>query len=469
MKSIVVKKNILIILHSDLYVRNYLTTNALSLLDKVHELSFLASEALVRRELLEERKGYLGTYSSSKNVAVHELLQQLRGQKYQHKSSSFAYRLERQRPKLNAVMFRRPFGRIPLRVGRYFLMNLFYLAIRFKWLRDLLEKLLTSRLRGNSQLEEKLIAANPDLIVFPSSAVGADANELLEICHRREIKTLFLIDNWDNLSSKSVFAKRPDYLGVWGKQASLDAQHIHGFESENVFQVGTPRFQKNYQLKDKTLPSHFEFPYILFTGTALHFDEEAVLLRLNQIIDKNPDVFGATKIVYRPHPWRQAHTNLAEEFGEHVVIDPQMLGFKGNNRKEFQPDLDYYPSLLKNAAFVVGGPTSMIIEAAIFSKSIVLLAHMEAGNYASPYFVFKKYEHLRGLEMMPLLRTCFSLGQLENIVCAAVQSQNSTRDISTNAHMLEWYVRSSEDYDKNILAAVESVFEKISGSHHART
>ena len=109
------------------------------------------------------------------------------------------------------------------------------------------------------------------------------------------------------------------------------------------------------------------FPYILFVGTALEFGEYEALYALDKAITEVPELEGA-KIVYRPHPWRQSNNNSMIDDLKNIIIDPQLEKAFLDRYKRFQPPLDYYPALLKNALFVCGGLTTMLMEALIFRK-----------------------------------------------------------------------------------------------------
>ena len=54
-----------------------------------------------------------------------------------------------------------------------------------------------------------------------------------------------------------------------------------------------------------------------------------------------------------------------------TIIDKQLYTnyFKLDFKTSFQPNLKYYPALLSNAEFVLGGLTSMMIESLIFKKN----------------------------------------------------------------------------------------------------
>ena len=86
----------------------------------------------------------------------------------------------------------------------------------------------------------------------------------------------------------------------------------------------------------------------------------------------------------------QKNIDILKNFNK-VNIDPQVQeSFKRPlGDLNFQPDLNYYPSLISNALFVVGGLTSMAIEASIFLKYFVAICHEEEGIFTDPYAIKK--------------------------------------------------------------------------------
>ena len=216
------------------------------------------------------------------------------------------------------------------------------------------------------------------------------------------LKTLLIIDNWDNLSSKSVLYELPKYLSVWGQQSMEHAIDIHGMRKENIFTLGTPRFDGYFKLRDTKLSSYFDFRYILFVGTALEFDERAALVQMNKLFSENA-IFKNYKIVYRPHPWRQSNNNFSIDDLQHVCLDPQIGTAYKQGEKTQQPDLQYYPALLQNAEAVVGGMTTMLIESLLMRTPFVAFIWKDTKHVTNMRAVFQNYIHFRGIDRISAL------------------------------------------------------------------
>jgi hypothetical protein len=306
-------------------------------------------------------------------------------------------------------------------------------------------------LKINADLEEKVGLLKPDLILFPSTAYDPDGIDLARIGKKDGTPVLFLIDNWDNLSSKSILWERPDYVAVWGEQSAGHAINIQDFRKEQVTCIGTPRFDAYFQERDKDLKSIFDFKYILFVGTALEFDEAGVLIRLNDILARNQNIFKSLKIVYRPHPWRQGSDSIVGMGLESIVIDPQMIGaYTAVKSNRFQPDLSYYPALLKNAEFVIGGLTSMLMEALIFRRKFLALAYDDGKNFTSQHNVLKYYTHFQGLRNVEAISFCENIETLEKVFVDTWLSRNEINAERIDSQRRYFYFDNDKSYSQRL-------------------
>lgn len=405
------------VISSDLFIRNYVETDALDDLLKNYDTHFLVSSEVKGAGKI--RGEIAGVYSPDPaETKKHFELFNVLSWRYRRKSSSFAFRIKRIFG-LNVIFpaefgFYRKCKRLLGLLARWLARNFWLVSAGnslafphyFSWKK--------STLVNYPDMERMLRDCQPDLVVFPASAYDPDGNVLLSICQKGGWKTLFLIDNWDNLSSKSILWIKPDALAVWGPQSAEHAERIQDIPPDKVHLIGTPRFDIYFKTRDLRLVPHFTFPYILFVGTSLPFDEIGALDIMNKVILDNPCVFGETKIVYRPHPWRLGSDLLEAGTLEKVLLDPQVSEAYLNESKNvsFQPSIDYYPSLLGNAEFVTGGLTSMLIEAMIFRKTFLAIVYDDGKNLTSPDKVMKSYTHFQGIEAIPSVKYCKNKGDL---------------------------------------------------------
>jgi hypothetical protein len=413
---------ILIVIPGDEYVRNYLTTDALDAVERENDCYYLASDRVKGREHLENKKHFLGYYHFPKSLEKkHYALFNILMWRFRSRSTSFRFRFRRI-SRLDRLKYR---GNLRAYFGglvEFVYANLFTsgsalysVLLGNKVVYRIFERIYQNRIAISNDLLHYVNNLKPDLILFPSSAYDPDGNDVARIGKLCGVRTLFLIDNWDNISSKSIFWAFPDHLGVWGQQSKEQAMRIHGFSPDRVTPLGTPRFDSYFILRDQTLPRHFDFEYVLFAGLAIAFDEVAALRIIEEEIAGKPDIYGGLKVVYRPHPHRQkriSKDHFDEKEYSHVIMDPQLrVAYYGKNIR-FLPDLGYYPALLKHSRFVVASPTTMIIESLIFRKRVMVLAYDDGVHLTSPHNAWANYEHFRGIERVEGISLCLDESSL---------------------------------------------------------
>jgi hypothetical protein len=398
------RRKILIVLSSDIYIRNYITSDALDGIERRYECHYLVSNKVAQADKLSHKANVHGYRVDERLSKKHFETFNVVMWRFRKLSTAFLFRFQRKfdipvkwqevKGLKSLVIYFATFVMRKLRVLRIQI-----IASRFFF--PVYKRNVIDRIPVNGDLDEHVAKLNPDLIAYTSSAYDPEGIDLIKIGKRRGIKTLFLIDNWDNLSSKTVMLERPDFITVWGKQNLEHAQRIHGFDPSQVFLVGTPRFNEYFKQRNLTLPSHFDTKYVLFLGCAIPFDEATALKILDAEIQQNKELYGNMVVVYRPHPWRQGKDSILGMNLQNIMIDPQV---EGNYRKKagvaFQPSLSYYPSLLSNAAFVTGPLTSMLIESLVFYKRVLAMAYDDGINITSPHNALKHYPHFEGLSKM---------------------------------------------------------------------
>ena len=264
------------------------------------------------------------------------------------------------------------------------------------------------KFQNNQSLERIIQKQRPDLVIFPITGVEATGAELILLSRRYGFQTLFLINGWDNLSSKGIFPLLPDCLGVWGPQSLLDAVNIQGIPFHQTALIGCARYE-DYFVPENASQKYFPHKYVLFAGSVTPCDEITPLRIFDQLLDVLK--VNNLKIIYRPHPWREKRKCFdlfqPEDF-KHVMLDPQVAK---NYYKEKQqgtesvssqnyPELKYYPSLVNHAQFIISPMSSMILEAALFDVPALVLAHDDEVHPITPKRI-AEFEHFQGAEEVP--------------------------------------------------------------------
>jgi hypothetical protein len=423
---------ILVLICSQEYVRNYLTTDAFSRICQEHELTLLIKDsiAIQNKDIRFFKNGF--SYPEDKEGDIpHLFVNNILMLRNMHKSKSFVFRMQRTNCMPEHYS---QFVNMANEDFQRFLIN--ELPIREDF---------TSFVKENQF----------DLCLMPTSAYDPDVNNLIRCLHFFGVKSLCLVDNWDNLSSKTVMPWLPDFMAVWGRQSKIHATQIQGMDSAKVYTLGTPRVSRYFEARNSVL-SAFPFRYGLFVGTALPFDESVVLHALASYLDGNPR-YHDIKLVYRPHPHRQSDV-IANFTTDRIVLDPQVESVykagRSSELTEFQPSIDYYPALLGGSEFVAGGFTSMLLEATIFNKKILGFAHCEPSNYTSPHRVYSEYVHFKELAILPNLKVCVDLKSIKKDFDELI---NANIDIEEVDRARRFFLAGEGKYAEDLLDIISDI------------
>ena len=460
------RKRVVLALIDEQYVRNYVSSGLVNDLEIDFEVAIICPEGL---------QNSLG----ASNHAVGMYLPHINNSKYhvrilnhltwvnRNRSSSFKYRRARRNGLFLSGINQQKIS-IPKKIALYFRLIGWWL---YRQHRHVYENHLVSsiyltflrkRIQINQSMHESILEFHPDIVCCPVSVFDFDALDILAITKQMGTRTLFIADNWDNVSSKTVYTDKPDHFAVFGEQSKHHAVSIQNFHPEDVSCIGSARFSQYFTDRHITANPDFGFKYILFTGTALFFDEEESLESLSKIIESNREIFGETKIVYRPHPHRQIPKYHKRRFlPNNIILDSQSKRRVGSDPIDqiSQNDLSHYSKLLNNAELVVGGLTTMLLEASIFYKDFIALAHDDGINFTSQHRVLKSYTHLEGIEALPNVHLVHSKERLEEVLIN-VWRYRSLKDKGAIDRQRNYFLFDDEEvFSKRLSRLIQKVLE----------
>lgn len=465
---------VLLVVSDDVYVRNYLRTDALSALRTAADVHIVAESGLALIDEVRKEEGFLGTFTLDPAMRKkHQLFFEMLMWRYRKRSKTFLYRWMRI---ANWDLVRTNEGFIALVTSslRWAVSS----ATNTRALRSpslgnalvfpLLGPQLHRSLTPNAELANFVDQGGFDLIVFPSSAHEPTGSDLIRLGEERKVPTLALIDNWDNLSSKTVLWQKPTHLAVWGKQTKQQAISIHGCEPDFVHVLGTPRFDVYLQpRKSSTKKSGLNLPdrYLLFVGSAMPFDEIAALHALETTLENHKVDPASMRIVYRPHPWQQKRRIrqvFREEDFTYTILDPQLQGNTGDgssslaNNSAFQPDLDYYPQLFSSADVVVGPLTTMLFEAALCYKPVLALSYSDGHHFNTSR---RYFSHFDGLEDIPGFVFCEEQSSLGEALTGLLQGSKVDKE-ATDKVTQHYLYRDSQSYPVRLAELAQQIITK---------
>lgn len=459
-------------LSDNTYVRNYATSGALDELCNDSQIDFLVAKSVSLRQPLSRIGKIVGEFEiSGAQNRLHNLHFQLMMWRYRKRSKTFFYRWLRN-TNWSLVSRRGGLKNRALSLVRWFIsasanpdgLRIPLLANPLAF--PLVAPVVRSKFVPNDDIRACLREGKYDAILFPSSAFEAANVDLVRIGRELGVPTVCLIDNWDNLTSKTVFWERPDHLAVWGEQAREQAMRIHQFPKESVHPLGTPRFESYFsQQPDTPAQRHYPFPYILYVGSAMPFDEIGSLRELEKFLSRSTEFDDSLKVVYRPHPWQQKRispTQFLEEEFSRVILDRQISNaLEGgaaltSRSSSFQPELSYYPDLLRGAACVVGPLTTMLLEATLCLRPTIGLSYFDGyhANTSQRYF-----NHFDGLDDVPTFQFCKNPDQLPGQISQALRTKRASSD-SIWSRTSYFVINSPGTYSKRLRTLVSQVMGK---------
>jgi hypothetical protein len=436
----------LIVIAEDQYVRNLVAAGAFDRIDDDH--TYYVSGELRDASELQATGRYLGEIGGSAErrgdyIRLRRLL-----------LASFRFRSRTQRIKLRFVP---PLERLLLKVSS------------LPGLRHLLVRRLLRRTGLNPRLHAIMERLRPELVIAPSGGTDNLVIDAIRSAKALGIKTLVLVYNWDNLSSKGTFPAEPDYIGVVGPQSVDHAWRIHRIPRERVRVLGSPYIDHYFHRERDSTRSPFHFRYVLFAGCYMPFDELTSLEVLEQLIEQRGlDL----KIVYRPHPQRRRRKRpdfVDESRFQHVVVDPQVRelylhSFDG--RKEGTagpppplPSLDYYPALLENSEFVICPLSTMILESAIFERRVIVIAYHDGIHKDSPG-VIVNYDHFEGMDHLEGLEMCRMADELVPLFLKLAADPRPPLRRRMRGQVTPWLYHDERSYGERLERLVSEIVER---------
>ena len=234
-------------------------------------------------------------------------------------------------------------------------------------------------------LEELLRRQKPDVVVYPTILSGHFTNDLVLSCRRLALPTVFIMNSWDNASSKAMAIAFPDRLLVWGEHSKDLAHNYMGMPRSQIISVGAAQFEVYRQTVTQSMTAlrgEFGVPrdkkIILYAGNGGGVRETVYLRMLEQTVAEELQDWH---IVYRPHPWRGSLGEQEEDFfsidWKHISMDPSMADFYrrriySDDRSMFLADYTQMRRLLELASAVISPLSTVLLEAVLNGRPALM-------------------------------------------------------------------------------------------------
>jgi glycosyltransferase involved in cell wall biosynthesis len=230
---------------------------------------------------------------------------------------------------------------------------------------------------------------HPDLVFSTALFDPIDLN-VLRAARARKVRTIGMVKQWDNLSSKCFMQIHPHRLLVQNDHVKSDAIKFSDYPSKEIIVCGVPQFDFHADpsmiiLREKFLEQLGLSPsarYVLFAGSGPETAPEEcdALKETAEALRANPDTRHFA-VVYRPHPnYSQCST---DDLG--IVVHASHKRIKqGPAGWEFElDDIRQLISVLYHSDTVINIGSTVSIEAAIFDRPVICVAF---GGATEPYW-----------------------------------------------------------------------------------
>ena len=242
----------------------------------------------------------------------------------------------------------------------------------------------TREIGENVDLDQIVQKYHFDVIIHPTVLDGLFVTDLITLGRRHQIPTVYLMNSWDNPSTKAVMLGVPDRLLVWGEQTKKHAIKFLGMTEEAIICAGAAQFQiyarsprvsrATYRESIKTDTST---TLICYAGSSRGLNEMEHLKFLDDALAKTR---VRCKIVYRPHPWKwiNPHERFFDDYRfRNICLDPYSVeSYRARwNQENLQIDLcDYEHTniLLRSIDGLISPLSTILLEAAILGLPIAV-------------------------------------------------------------------------------------------------
>jgi len=259
----------------------------------------------------------------------------------------------------------------------------------------------------DEETEKVLSRISPDLLVCWAQSIEPTVMATIVAASKTKSKSVLVYDNWDNLSSKAVLVRHPNYIVCFGKQSLQFAEAVHSIEKSKIFAIGTSRFDV-YQ--DARFNSDFHRrESVLIAGSSLAMEDEEILTTIEAYLDSNEVIneLKKFKFIYRPHPKPQGKSPSFENWPyKHIRLDNY-----AQDNSDWQSQ-DGIRDLLCKQKLVIASPTTLIIEAILAGSEVIIPAFHIPKIKSSNRKMLSELEHLKILRDFVALKVVNTRNEL---------------------------------------------------------
>lgn len=327
----------------------------------------------------------------------------------------------------------------------------------------------------DSNYEKLFNDYKPSLLVV-CSVVHSECYLMLTAAQKKNVRTVFLVESWDNPTTKGNFHAPIDKYIVWNNFNKNELIKYHNVDSSDIWVTGSPYhniYSENNYCDRKIFCSRYGLNHkskiILISGTLLHLfaDFRRFVVNLVEKIDNNYFGFHC-QILIRPHP--QVISGYSEGYGIGELEELQKLSknifFDIPNvvSKSLPVDIDEkdilnLAEIVFHADVVLSFLSTLTIDACAVDTPTILIGYdLNTPKGSIPSKLRLKYDHHKNVILSGGVKVALSENQLPsqikqyllnpsldklsrkdlvNTQCFALDGQSSVRIINNINHYLK--------------------------------
>ena len=445
------KKRIGLFIGSDFHARSIVESGVLDALIIDYEVVVLTS--------LKIRVNYLARFSKLNFVEfdvsrkVNHLFSQyltLGTARYMNRSNSFRFRIKRyilgdyyeSRSLLTKFIWANKSFLKALRVAIRILIGK---SLFFKYKEKVYFKMLTKQFNLS-----ELQSLNFNILISWSQNAEPSAIASILLGKRIKVPSMVVVDNWDNLSSKSIFPLEPNALICFGQQSVDFAHSIQKFDECKIYPIGSARFEiyrgviEGFEKKEPR--------QILYAGSSIAAEDLEILeLFENYYSTNNVDI----NLKYRRHPYPQGpelnlddlHIKFPRLFTPEQVLPSKVLESLEQTKEE-----------LRTTQILVAMPTTFLLEGVLCKIPTILISFDSKKVRTSSRMMIEELEHLKGIENVQNISLVNNSIELFAALNRLSTSRNLVQDNSELDYFVNW---DSKSFPQKFIEAIEEIAKPV--------
>lgn len=276
---------------------------------------------------------------------------------------------------------------------------------------------------------------NLDLVIGWCQTSEPSAIAAIVYSHVNKIPSILVVDNWDNLSSKSIFGIEPTRVLCFGEQSVKFAEEIQKFKKGISFGIGSARFEiyRNFKPQKK---ENEETVRILFAGSSIALEDDKILTHLSEFLMKTKEVnVKKFEVTYKRHPAPQGNpTDLSLINLKYPLIKIHPSA----NSKSSWEKLSEVRDSLRAVDLVISMPTTLLLEARVCNLPVLVIAFTDNRIRTSSAKMMLNLEHLRGVSSIDGVKIVRNLSDLEEALIDFNSLQYSFEEASGLDYFVSW-------------------------------